>query len=255
MTRKLKQALYGGAFILIIAVIVLLINKNSLFAAPSCSDGIQNQGEEGIDCGAVCGISCEQKYLKKLSYSDPKIIQLNDVVSVYFDLINSNPNFGSKNFNYQIDIYGFAGKLLKSVTGNSFIYPGETKKIVDAGIKILGKAESVKVSFSDPNWQPASNFRSIKLENVNANISQEGDFFVISGIIRNSYNFAIPKVVINGFLSDTNGNILGVSKTEVDELQPFEAGQQTYKVFIQISPDLESGIDFSKPLTYIYPIY
>ncbi len=240
---------------MIIAIIVVIINRGSLFAAPTCSDGIQNQGEEGIDCGPVCGISCEQKYLKNLTYSNAKIIQLNDVVSVYFDLINSNPNFGLENFRYQLDIYGFAGKLLKSVTGDSFVYPNETKKIVEAGIKILGQAESVKISFSNVNWQPSSAFRSIKLENVNAVVSKEGDFFVISGIIRNSYNFTIPKVVINGFLTDKDGNVLGVSKTEVDQLQSFEAGQQTYKVFIQTSSDLENSVDFSNPLTYIYPIY
>jgi hypothetical protein len=255
MTRRLKQFIYGGILILIIGVMVLVINKNSLFTKPTCFDGIKNQGEEGIDCGAVCGISCEQKYLKDLSYSNAKIIQLNDVVSVYFDLINSNPNYGAKDFKYQVDIYGFANKLLKTVNGESFIYPGEKKKIVEAGIRILGKAESVKISFSNVNWQPSSVFRSIRLENVNAKVSKEKDFFVISGTIRNSYNFVIPKTVINGFLMDKDGNVLGVSKTEIDELQPFEAGEQTYKILIKTSSDLEDSVDFSNPLTYIYPIY
>ncbi len=253
--RFLKQFLYGGALLLMIAVIAFLINKNSLFTAPTCTDGIQNQGEDGIDCGAVCGISCEQKYLKDLTYSNARIIQVKDSIAVYFDLVNSNPNFGLKDFKYQIDIYGFAGKLLRSVTGDSFVYPGEAKKIVEAGIKILGQAESVKISFSGVDWQPSSAFRSIKLENVNAKLSKEGDFFVITGTIRNTYNFTVPRVVINGFITDKGGDVLGVSKTEIDQLQSFEAAEQSYKVFVQISSDLENIVDFSNPLTYIYPSY
>lgn len=252
MTRKLKQLLYGGGLVLIIVVIALAVYWRSIFAAPTCADGIQNQGEEGIDCGAVCGISCEQKYLKDLSYSGDKIIQLNEVVSVYFDLVNSNPNFGPKNFKYQMNIYDSANKLLKSVNGKSFVYPGETKKIVEAGQKVLGQAKSVKISFSDVSWQSSSAFRSIKLENVGAKISREGDFFVISGKIRNLYNFSIAQTVINGFLMDKSGNILGISKTEIDQLDPF--GEQAYTVQIEISKELEVSVDFSNPKTYIYPI-
>lgn len=253
MARKLKQILYGGALILIVAGVVLAVRWRSLITVPTCFDNIQNQNEEGIDCGAVCGISCEQKYLKNLSYSNAKILQLRDFVFVYFDLINSNPNFGLKNFKYQVDIYGFANKLLKSVSGTSFVYPNETKKIVEVGQSILGQAESVKVSFSDVNWQPSSDFRNIKMENVGAKVTKEGDSFVISGKVRNLYNFSIPQVIINGFLMDKNGNVLGVSKTEIDQLDPF--GEQAYKVYMEISPALEETVDFSNPTTYIYPIY
>ena len=33
--------------------------------APSCSDGVKNGDEEGIDCGATCGKSCNGKYCQK----------------------------------------------------------------------------------------------------------------------------------------------------------------------------------------------
>ena len=65
--RLVKQLLYGGVLILIIAGAAVWIYRGAIFIAPTCSDGIQNQTEEGIDCGAICGISCEQKYLKELS--------------------------------------------------------------------------------------------------------------------------------------------------------------------------------------------
>lgn len=258
--RFLKQFLFGGVLILIIAAVAIWIYRGSIFTAPTCSDGIQNQTEEGIDCGTVCGISCEQKYLKELSYSNENIYKFGDFVSVYFDLDNSNPNFGLKKFSYKIDFYGFADKLLKSVEGESFIYPGQnkdsaggSKKIVEAGLRIIGDIKSVKVSFSNIDWRPSSEFRSIKLENQNMKTGKDGDFFVISGAIKNLVNFTIPQVVINTFLRGASGEILGVSKTELSQLLPFE--ERNYQVFIQIDKDLEPSVDFSSSEAFIYPIY
>lgn len=246
--------------VLIIAGIVIWIYRGSIFTAPTCSDGIQNQGEEGIDCGAVCGISCEQKYLKELSYSHVNIYRLGDQVSVYFDLDNSNQNFGLKNFKYKIDFYGFADKLLKSVEGQSFIYPGQnkdsaggSKKIIEAGLRVLGDIRSVKASFFNIDWRPSSEFRSIKLENQNMKTGKDGDFFVISGAIKSLVSFTVPQVVINAFLKDASGKILGVSKNEIGQLLPFE--EREYRVSVAIDKDLEPSVDYSATEAFIYPIY
>jgi len=251
--RVFKQVLYGGLLIAIIGVALLIIYRGSLFTPATCSDEIQNQREDGIDCGAVCGISCERKYLKPLSYSGENILQLGDLVTVYFDLVNPNPNFGLKSFKYQIDIYGFADKFLKSVSGEGFVYPNETKKLVEAGEKILGEAEKVKITFLDANWQPASDFRSIKMENIGMRTAREGDFYAVSGRIKNLYSFAIPTTVVNAFLMDKSGNVLSASKTVVDSLDPF--GEKAYKVYMRISPSLEDNIDFAGSRAHIYPIY
>ena len=258
--RFLKQFLYGGILILIIAGAAVWVYRGSIFIAPTCFDAIQNQTEEGIDCGAICGISCEQKYLKELSYSTPTIYKFSDFVSVYFDLDNPNENFGLKNFKYMIEFFGFADKLLKSVEGESFIYPGQnkdseggSKKIVEAGLRIIGDIKSVKVSFSNIDWRPSSEFRSIKLENQNMKTGKDGDFFVISGTIKNLVNFTIPQAVINTFLRGASGEILGVSKTELSQLLPFE--ERGYKVYIQIDKGPESDVNFASSTAFIYPIY
>lgn len=258
--RFLKQFLFGGALILIIAGVSVWIYRGSIFTTPTCSDGIQNQTEEGIDCGAICGISCEQKYLKELSYSNLNIYRLGDFASVYFDLDNSNQNFGLKNFKYTLDFYSSSDKLLKSVEGESFIYPGQnkdttsgSKKIIEAGQRVVGSIASVKVSFSNIDWRPSLEFRSMKLENQNMKTSKDGDFFVISGTIKNLVSFEIPQVVINAFLKDASGKILGVSKNELSKLLPFE--EREYRVSVAIDKDIEPSVDYSSTEAFIYPIY
>jgi len=256
MNRASKQFLYGGILVLIIGTVFLAVYWGSLFTPATCSDGIQNQNEEGTDCGAVCGISCEEKYPKELSYSNLQTFRVGDFVSVYFDLINNNANFGLKNFKYKIDFYGFAKKFLGSAEGSSFIYPNQTKEIIEAGQKVLGEIKSAKITFSDVVWRPASDFRSIRLENIGMKTGREGDFYVVSGKIKNIYNFIVPQVIINASLVDNFKKILGVSKTEINDLAPFT--EQGYRVFIQISPGLEKDIDFNLSGTYpkdIYPIY
>ncbi len=253
MNRVLKQFLFGGILLALIAGIVFFIFRGSFFITPTCSDGIQNQGEEGIDCGNICGISCEQKYPKELIYTNLQMFRLGDLISVDFDLNNPNQNLGLKNFKYQIDFYGFADKLLGSVTGNSFIYPAQDKKIVEAGQKILGDIKYAKVIFSALNWSPSSEFRSIKLENQNPRTYKDGDFYAVSGKIKNLYSFDIPQTEISAFLMDNSGNVLGVSKTKFDNLPIF--GERDYKVLIAIDKNSEQKVDFSATKIFIYPTY
>jgi hypothetical protein len=253
MNRFFKQFLYGGIVLIIIGAIFLGIYWNSIFTPPSCFDNIQNQNEEGIDCGPICEISCEEKYLEDLSYSNLNIFRLDDLVSLYFDLENPNPNFGLRSFNYKIDLYGFANKLIKSIEGESFILPGETKKIVEIS-KVLGKVENARISFSNIDWKSSLDFRSIRLENKNMRTYKEGDSFIVTGQIKNLNSFIVPKVIINGFLMDDSENILGVSKTELEsQLDPFV--EKEYRVFIEIDPGFEKRVDFSKSKVYIYPLY
>jgi len=258
--RFLKQFLYAGIIFIIIGLILLAIYWGVIFPGATCSDGIQNQTEEGIDCGAICEISCEEKYLKELSYSNINIYRFGDFASVYFDLDNPNQNFGLKNFTYKMDFYGFADKLLKSVEGESFIYPAQnkdaesgSKKIVEAGQRVIGDIKSVKVTFSNIDWRPSSEFRSMKLENQNMKTSKDGDFFVVSGTIKSLVSFEIPQVVINAFLKDASGKVLGVSKNELSKLLPFE--EREYRVSVAIEKDLEPSVDYSASEAFIYPIY
>jgi hypothetical protein len=258
--RFLKQLLFGGIFILLVSAVAVWIYRGSIFSAPTCSDSVQNQGEEGIDCGTVCAISCEQKYLKDLLYYNVNVFKFNDLVSIYFDLDNPNQNFGLKDFKYKIDLYGSTDKFLRSIEGESFIYPGQnkdsksgSKKVVEAGVRVLGDIKYVRISFSNIDWSPSSEFRSINLENENMTTNKDGDFFVISGMIKSLVSFDMPQVVINVFLKDKFGKILGVSKTELSQLLPFE--ERKYKVFIEINKALEPSVDFSSSEAVIYPVY
>ncbi len=262
MNRFLKQFLFLGMLVLIIGVAVFLVYRETFFPAASCLDGIQNQNEEGVDCGSVCGISCEQKYPKELSYSNVKFFKVGDLVSVVFDLDNLNQSLGLKTFKYKIDFYGFADKLLGSTEGTSFIYPNQSKesadwdnkskKIVDAGKKIIGEVTSVRISFSSLDWKSASEFRSIKLDNINAKTTKDGDFYAVSGTLKNLYSFVIPQTTIDALLMDKSGNILGASKTDITNLLPFE--DRDYRVLIQIDKSQESNVNFSGTRLFIYPV-
>ena len=57
VTRFVKQLLFGGIFLAIIGGIGWWFFRLAV-PAPSCTDGIQNGQEEGLDCGTVCGKSC-----------------------------------------------------------------------------------------------------------------------------------------------------------------------------------------------------
>ena len=260
MNRFLKQFLFGGLLILIIGFIIVWIYWDSIFVAPTCSDGIQKKEEQGIDCGQICGIDCELKYIKDLSYSNAHVFSVGDLASVYFDLDNPNQNYGLKNFKYTIEFFGFADKLLKTVEGESFIYPGQnkdseggSKKIVEAGLRVIGEIKTIRVTFSNVIWKPSSEFRSIKLENQDMNTVKENEFFMVSGTLKSLVSFEIPQIIINVFLYDKEGQILGVSKTQYSNFTPFE--ERRYKIPVKIDKALEAGVDYTASMAAIYPVY
>jgi len=82
---------------------------------------------------------------------------------------------------------------------------------------------------------------------------KEGDFYAVSGTIKNLYSFYIPQTEINAFLMDNSGNVIGISKTRIDNLGPFE--EREYRVLIQLNKEFEPILDLTKTKTYIYPTY
>ena len=48
-----RRILYGGGFVLVLAVIASLLFFHFFYRAPSCSDGVQNGNETDKDCGGT----------------------------------------------------------------------------------------------------------------------------------------------------------------------------------------------------------
>src|SRR3989344_3830137 len=127
--RFLKQFLYGGFYLFLWLIAGFLVYLIFFRTTASCFDNIQNQNETGADCGGVCGIDCELKYINPLTVSRPLIFKNNDQISLWAKIRNPNLAYGSDKMEYKINFYDSQNNLLLSLSRSAFIYAGEAKDI------------------------------------------------------------------------------------------------------------------------------
>lgn len=221
--RSIKKLIYGIFYLLILTIFIGVIYLLLFHQSATCFDNKKNQGETEIDCGGPC-VSCEIKNAKPLEVVWTKALRItSDKASVVAKIRNPNLNIGASNFDYKFDIYGPFGVKLRTLAGNSFIYPGETKYIMEAGIVLPSADEISSVDFKDSNWQWISKDQFIKPNIVARDLkpafpSTKENFLEIEGIARNISSYNLGKVVANVIIYKKDGTPVAASKTEIKNL-------------------------------------
>jgi hypothetical protein len=115
-------ALIGLAFIAIVVIA-------TLYKTPSCTDGRQNGGETGIDCGGSCNRICT------VSVSEPivRFVQAVSPASGRTDVIayidNPNADAGVQHARFSIELRGSDGSLVASRQGTVNLPPSTTAPV------------------------------------------------------------------------------------------------------------------------------
>lgn len=243
MSRIAKQFLYGTLYLSIIGALVWGIYSITLKPAPSCFDNFQNGDETGIDCGGSC-VSCEIKNLQPLFVGAPVLLGDDRAYTAVAELQNSNYSFGARTFSYTVNFYDQTGTLLKSVDNKAFIYPGQIKNIMEAGVRIFnGIPASVKIELDPASvvWVKPVDFAEPKYEARDLAAVFEGSQVAISGLVSNPNNFPFSKVIVSAFTVDKLGVKMGASRTELYNVGQFR--QENFKIFIPIRKDLLNDVD------------
>ncbi len=223
--RNARQLIYGLIYLIVFSFVVFGIYFIWFKPEPTCFDNKKNQDEIGIDCGGSCR-SCEIKTLKPFNVSFVKHFPLGDKSVIVAEIENPNPNYGTDNFIYAIDIYSDAGKI-KNVEKNSFIYAGEIKNIFETADINNKQIREIKISFSEINWRPVSEFfkPSIQIRKLKTE-KEDGDLGVsVSGFLSNTNTFNVSKVKVLAFIFNSAGVMSAASKTELENIPAFEERQ------------------------------
>ena len=204
--RFQKQLIIGLVFVLILGGIGYGI-YSGLAPKVSCTDGIQNGKEEGVDCGSLaCGKVCE-----------PAIMPINIISSQFFkvgqgdydfvaQLSNPNVSYGASRIEYS----------LGSSSGSSYILPGQTKWIVLTAQKIPDGIEDVRFVIKNAQWEKLDmpdNTIGFVLRRKDYHPAQKG--MELTGILYNDSNYDFDKIDVAVILFDNAGGIVGVNKTDI----------------------------------------
>ncbi len=233
-----RNTLKRLAIILIYAVIFALVIwfLYSVFKTKeTCLDGIKNQNEEGIDCGGICSKKCEKIKADDLIIGETGAVGSSTAGEYdFFGVVtNSNNDYGSDYFAYQVKFKDETGALLGEKQGDSFILPGDEKYIVENNIKLDKAPAKIEFSISDSRWVETAGFYEkpdLKVVNKTCNeISSGVGFFEAKGLLKNEspFDFALIKMKI--ILKNESGKIIALNGTDMRTVNSGE--NRDFRVF------------------------
>lgn len=210
--KQFKIALvYLAIFLIIVGGIYLKI----LLSQPTCSDGIQNQGETGIDCGGPC-LPCPWQLQEDLEVIFTKaILTQGDYLDLMAKINNPNRNFGAKSFSYVFELYDSQDSLILSRQGTSYILPGEIGYVIAQKVLVESKVFDIELKIINVDWEGLIEYEEPELLIKKLEFQQSEDFSKAYGTLENRSNYDFGEIDIWAILFDEKSNILAVGKTDI----------------------------------------
>jgi len=243
MSRTAKQIVYGFLYLCVLFGIVALIYFLFLKPAPTCFDNVQNQGEEGIDCGGPCAKICTPADIQPIAVIGDVMAFATSPNHVTFlaRVTNANSDFAARSFDYRFDLSDAMGDVIQSFSGQSFIYAGEVKYILLPNEEVTSSVSGVAFTAMNPEWAKSSDFGpapQFVFQNIAAGAASPSAIG-ISGTVTNEDASAFDKVAIVAVFKNAAGVPVGASQTELDNV----AANETYD--FRVTYPATRNVDFA----------
>jgi hypothetical protein len=227
MSRTVKQVIYGAIYLGVFFGIIAWVYFSYLKPAPTCFDNIQNQGEEGVDCGGPCAKVCTPTSIQPIAVMGDVTTFTTSPNRVTFlvRVVNANSDFAARSFDYRFDLYNATGTnatgtLIQSISGQSFAYAGEVKYLIFPNEEVSSSVNRATFTAMNPEWAKSSDFgaapqlvvQNVKTETVSSSTIGAG------GTLTNNDTSAFDKVTVIAIFKDAAGAPVGASQTELDNV-------------------------------------
>ncbi|MEI8130768.1 MAG: hypothetical protein WCG55_04680 [bacterium] len=196
-----------------------------IFVTPSCTDGVRNGDETGIDCGGtMCTTMCATE-VRTPTILWFRSFPVTDTVYNAAALIENKNNGATRSLPYEFRLYDKDNILLARRDGVAVVPPLGRYVIVETGISVgATKVGATEFSFSNtPSvWERIPETVS-KLRIGSSSISLDTSGIVprLSATLTNfSPTIALTNTVVAAVLYDDQNNTVNVSKTVVPEFAP-----------------------------------
>lgn len=196
----------------------VLVYLSTIRHVPTCSDAIQNQGEEGVDCGGPCAYLCsanEQAPTVLFTKPIPNGAGRTDVIA---EVENKNPDAAAKSVPYTISLYDASQTLVQKVSGTLDLPPNASVPVYVPGV--ASGQQTVASAFlsidssaifwyrlaSDPRIVPSV-----------THVSQGGtaDAPSIQATLANPSVMPLSQVRVVVMVRDSSGNVIAASRTVI----------------------------------------
>ena len=218
--RRLFAFLIIGA---ILAALLALVFIAVFYQEPTCSDGIMNQDEEGVDCGGSC------RYLCTMSVEPPTVLftQALDNGEGRTDVIalveNKNHGIAAEDVPYMITIYGYDQSLVHTASGTFDLPPGETVPVflpgIASGFAAVGTA-FLTVDADEVKWYALPQDPRIVPRVSNTALGGTVENPRVTAVVANPDVRPMVKMRVIAVVRDASGNAIAASQTILASIPP-----------------------------------
>lgn len=207
-------------FVAIIAVTIIFIK----LTAPTCSDGKQNQDEQGIDCGGKCQPCLGE--IKNLIIVWSKVFRLkNGKFDVAALIDNPNISAGVPSLKYKFKLYDEKNILVAIKEGETLINPNEKRLVFETNIDVGQRVPSKAFLELSENID----WKRIEKEKAALVVSKK-DFFNdsiprLTAVVENKSSFGVKDISSFVVLYDGDRNAVAVSSSKTDYIAGNSSGE------------------------------
>ena len=208
---------------MVILVIVYIIYIFFLKKPETCTDGLRNQDERGIDCGGVCSRMCDADVSPVIILWQRPIKISDGVYTALAYIENKNENAGAQKISYEMRMYDEKNILLtEPVAGETFLSPNGRSVIMENNINTGNRIPKTvffhikypilwdrTITHADTSFITSSNVETRDIET----------YPKISARIKNNHTtYDYKNLPVNIIVYNAKGNVMTASNTVVDIL-------------------------------------
>jgi len=195
------------------------------YTPPSCSDGIQNQGEFGVDCDGPCVKMCTPPRVDALWARSVKVA--NGVYHAVALVKNPVAKGRGTDLEYLISLFDEKNILVATRRGVFDLEPGETRAVFEPSI-ITGERIPIRaiVKITGGSWQRAEAVQS-PIRIVEQGVP-DSENLNLSAIIENTTAEPVTTIVVDALLYDADDVLVTASETRIPVLQARERREITF---------------------------
>lgn len=214
--RSVRRIIIGLIFLAVFALTGFGI-KTVVTPTPTCTDGVMNGEEEGIDCGLfACNKYCEPD-LAPPKVLSTKLIQAGkgdyDFVA---EIENPHRQFGASEVHYELILLNDSGNELLKREGVFYILPGQTKFLILPFLTTQNNVANIELKIKSAKWQRIDSLEGMNLVVRNERfISNSNGGGSVNAVIFNDSDFDFDMIDIDVILYDHKKEIIGVNKSNI----------------------------------------
>lgn len=225
MGRLTKQLIIGGIFLAIALLVVWRVYR-VFVPAPTCTDGIRNGQEEGVDCGVICGKLC-QAPVRALQNLPVQFIRYgNGSYDALAHLENPNTTYGAPRVDYTLTVADSSGKELLVRRGRTYVNPVQPRYLVFPLTGLTGVPASAQLQFAptDVQWAALNvdAAGSVQFAVRGDRLEPASSSFRYQATVLNNSHFDFDQVDVTVLLYDDAGQLAGAGTTILKTLKAGE---------------------------------